>query len=232
MDSREPRFYTLVVAVFVSTLIVSNTIAVKLVVLFGLSVDAAVIVFPISYIIGDVLTEVYGYARARQAIWIGFACNLLTVLAVALALRLPPAPFWTLEGFADPAAAQGAYRAVLGLGPRILAASFVAYLVGEFLNAAVLARLKVRTGGRHLWLRTIGSTLVGQGADSVVFVLIAFGGIFSGADLRTAILGQWLFKVSYEALATPLTYWVVNTLKRVEGLDVFDRRTSFNPLGG
>lgn len=231
MGSREPRFYTLVVAVFVSTLIVSNTIAVKLVLLFGLSVDAAVIVFPISYIIGDVLTEVYGFKRARQAIWIGFACNLLTVLAVALALRLPPAPFWTLEGFGDPAAAQDAYRAVLGLGPRILAASFAAYLVGEFLNAAVLARLKVRTEGRHLWLRTIGSTLVGQGADSVVFVLIAFGGIFSGADLGTAIFGQWLFKVAYEALATPLTYWVINSLKRVEGLDAFDRDTRLSPIG-
>lgn len=226
-----PRFYTLVVAVFVSTLIVSNVIAVKLVVLFGLSVDAAVIVFPISYIIGDVLTEVYGFRRARQAIWIGFFCNLLTVLAVTLALKLPPADFWTLPGFDSPSAAQGAYQAVLGMAPRILGASFAAYLVGEFLNAAVLARLKVRTAGRHLWLRTISSTVVGQGADSLVFVSLAFGGLLAGADLGTAILSQWLFKVAYEALATPLTYLVVNRLKRAEGMDVFDVDTRLSPIG-
>ncbi|MFI0606360.1 MAG: queuosine precursor transporter [Anaerolineae bacterium] len=227
-----PRFYPVVLAVFVTALVVSNFIAVKLVILAGLSLDAAVIIFPLSYIIGDVLTEVYGFARARQAIWTGFFCNLLAVLAVAVALRLPAAPFWVLSGFPSPQAAQGAYTAVLGWAPRILVASFAAYVVGEFLNAMILSRLKVRTAGRHLWLRTIGSTLVGQGTDSAVFITLAFAGVFRGADLATAILSQWAFKVAYEVLATPLTYWVVNTLKRAEGMDVYDREIRFNPLGG
>lgn len=226
-----PRFYPVVLALFVTALVVSNFIAVKLVILAGLSLDAAVIIFPLSYIIGDVLTEVYGFARARQAIWTGFFCNLVAVLAVAVALRLPAAPFWALSGFPSPQAAQGAFAAVLGWAPRILAASFVAYLVGEFLNAMVLSRLKVRTAGRWLWLRTIGSTVVGQGADSAIFITLAFAGVFDGAGLRTAILSQWVFKVAYEVLATPLTYWVVNTLKRVEGVDAYDRGADLIPIG-
>jgi hypothetical protein len=126
--------------------------------------------------------------------------------------------------------AQRAYQAILGFTPRLLLASFLAYLVGEFLNSFVLARLKVRTEGRYLWLRTIASTIVGQGADSAVFITAAFAGIFVGSDLISAILSQWLFKVAYEALATPLTYWVVNALKRAEGEDYFDRETNFNPV--
>ena len=229
---REPRFFPLVSALFVTALITSNIIAVKLVGLFGLFLPAAVILFPLSYIIGDVLTEVYGFARARQVIWTGFCCNLLAVAAIWAAGRLPAAPFWTLAGADSAEAAQAAFQAVLGLAPRILVASFAAYLVGEFLNAMVMARLKVRTAGRHLWLRTIGSTIVGQGADSAVFISLAFAGIFDGAGLRTAILSQWAFKVAYEVLATPLTYWVVNTLKRVEGVDVYDRETRLKLFGG
>jgi hypothetical protein len=217
-------------AVFVTTLIISNIIAVKIVLVFGLALPAAVILFPLAYIFGDILTEVYGYAKARQAIWTGFLCNLIAVIAIWIGGLLPPAPFWNTAVFDSPAQAQQAYQAILGFTPRLLAASFTAYLVGEFLNSFVLAKLKVRTGGRYLWVRTITSTLVGQGADSAVFISVAFWGIFAPGDLQTAILSQWGFKVAYEVLATPLTYAVVNFLKRSEQLDVFDRETNFNPL--
>ncbi len=224
------RWFPFVTAVFVTTLIVSNIIAVKIVNIAGLFLPAAVILFPIAYIFGDILTEVYGYGRARQVIWTGFFCNLLAVIAIWLAGRLPAAQFWSAGAFQTPETAQAAYQAILGFTPRLLLASFIAYLVGEFLNSFVLARLKVRTGGRHLWLRTIASTLVGQGADSAVFITIAFGGIFPAGDLGQAILSQWLFKVVYEALATPLTYLVVTALKKAEGVDYYDRDTDFNPL--
>jgi uncharacterized integral membrane protein (TIGR00697 family) len=224
------RWFPLVTAVFVTTLVVSNIIAVKLVQIAGLIVPAAVILFPIAYIFGDVLTEVYGYARARQVIWIGFACNLLAVVAIWAAGALPPAPFWSAGPFSTPEEAGQAYAAILGFTPRLLLASFVAYLVGEFLNSFVLARLKVMTAGRFLWLRTIASTLIGQGADSAVFISAAFWGLFSPGDLQQAILSQWLFKVLYETLATPLTYLVVNALKKAEGEDYYDRDTNFNPV--
>jgi uncharacterized integral membrane protein (TIGR00697 family) len=220
----------LVTAVFVTTLITSNIIAVKIIHVGSLFLPAAVILFPIAYIFGDILTEVYGYARAREVIWIGFLCNLLAVVAIWIAGLLPAAPFWTAGVYATPEEAQQAYQAILGFTPRLLVASFAAYLVGEFLNSYVLARLKVRTGGRLLWLRTITSTLIGQGADSLVFITLAFGGIFASGDLGRAILSQWSFKVIYEILATPLTYLVVNALKRAEGQDPFDRETNFNPV--
>lgn len=225
------RFFPLVTAIFVTTLIISNIIAVKLVNIAGLFVPAAVVLFPISYIFGDILTEVYGFARARQVIWTGFFCNLLAVIAIWVGGLLPAAPFWTAGGFDNAQSAQQAYQAILGFTPRLLFASFVAYLVGEFLNSFLLAKLKVRTKGRFLWVRTIASTIVGEGADSVVFITLAFAGIFDGAGLGTAILSQWFFKVAYETLATPLTYWIVNTLKRAEQVDYFDRDTNFNPLG-
>jgi queuosine precursor transporter len=232
MNRTTYRWLPLITAVFVTTLIISNIIAVKVVTVAGLILPAAVILFPIAYIFGDILTEVYGYARARQVIWTGFLCNLLAVAAIWVGGLLPAAPFWTAGPFDDPTLAQQAYQAILGFTPRLLLASFIAYLVGEFLNAFVLAKLKIKTEGRLLWLRTIGSTLVGQGADSLVFLTIAFWGIFSPSELGTAILSQWLFKVSYETLATPFTYLVVNTLKKSEGVDYFDRDTDFNPVGG
>lgn len=224
------RWYPAVVALFTTALIVSNLIAVRLVDVFGLILPAAVIVFPIAYICGDVLTEVYGYARARQAIWIGFGCNLLAVAAISVGGWLPAAAAWTAGVYAGPELADQAYRAILGFAPRLLAASFVAYLAGEFLNAYVLARLKVATRGRLLWLRTIASTLVGQGVDSALFLTLAFTGILPTPVLAGAILAQWLVKSGYEAVATPLTYVVINALKRAEGLDPFDRATDFNPL--
>jgi uncharacterized integral membrane protein (TIGR00697 family) len=224
------RYFPLVTALFVTTLIVSNIIAVKIVQLGPLFLPAAVILFPVAYIFGDVLTEVYGYARARQVIWTGFFCNLIAVIAIGIAGLLPAAPFWTAGVYDSAQAAQQAYQAILGFTPRLLFASFIAYLVGEFLNSFVLAKLKVKTQGRFLWLRTITSTLVGQGVDSLIFLSIAFYGIFSPAELRTAILSQWFFKVAYEILATPLTYLVVGWLKRLENVDVYDRDTNFNPV--
>jgi hypothetical protein len=209
------------VAIFVACLIAANITAVKLVSLAGLVLPAAIVVFPVSYIVGDVLTEVYGYDRARKVIWLGFLANLLVVLAVWLGQLLPAAPFW--EG-------QAAYERILGYAPRILVASFLAYLVGEFANAYVLARMKIATRGRWLWMRTIGSTLVGQGLDSLVFMTAAFSGTIPAQALLGAVLVQWLAKSAYEAAATPLTYLVVGRLKRREGLDVYDRDTRFNPL--
>lgn len=230
METRNFKYLTLVTALFVTTLIISNIVAVKLVNLFGLFVPAAVILFPVAYIFGDVLTEVYGYAHARRVIWTGFLCNLLAVAAIWLAGLLPAAPFWNAAVYDGPQAAQLAFDAILGFTPRLLLASFVAYLAGEFLNAFVLAKLKIRTAGRLLWLRTISSTIVGQGVDSAIFITIAFIGIFQAAGLTQAILSQWLVKVAYETLATPLTYWVVNALKRAEAEDHYDRDTDFNPL--
>jgi uncharacterized integral membrane protein (TIGR00697 family) len=215
-------WFTAIVALFVTTLVVSNVIAVKLFEVGGLVLPAGVVIFPLSYIVGDVLTEVYGYARARRVIWLGFACNLLAVVAIWVAIVLPPAGFWAPN--------QAAYETVLGFTPRLLAASFAAYLVGEFANAAVLARMKVVTHGRYLWTRTIGSTLVGEGLDSAVFITLAFAGVMPPAALLPTIATQWLAKTGYEVLATPLTYAVVNWLKRVERVDVYDRTTPLNPF--
>ena len=227
---RAYRYLPLVTAVFVTCLIISNIIAVKLAAIGPWFLPAAVIIFPISYIFGDVLTEVYGYARARQVIWIGFGCNLLAVLAIWIGGLLPAAPFWNANVYDAPAAAQQAYQAILGFTPRLLLASFTAYLAGEFLNSFVLAKLKIVTNGRQLWLRTIGSTLVGQLADSAIFILIAFTRIIPSAALGQLIVTQWLFKSAYEALATPLTYMVVNFLKRAENEDYYVRDTNFNPV--
>ena len=215
------RWLPLVTGLFVTVLIISNIIAVKLVTIGPLVVTAAIVLFPVSYILADVLTEVYGYAVARRTIWIGFLCNLVAVLAIMAGGLIPAAAFW--DG-------QDAYDAILGYSSRLLAASFVAYLGGEFLNAFVLAKLKLRTGGRHLWLRTIGSTLVGQAVDSAVFVVVAFAGVLPTEALLAAAVSQWAAKSLYEALATPLTYLVVGFLKRSEGIDHYDRQTRFNPL--
>jgi queuosine precursor transporter len=213
--------FVVVVALFVTALITANVTAVKLLGVFGLVLPAGVLVFPVSYICGDVLTEVYGYRVARRVIWLGFLCNLLAVAAIYLGGVLPAAPFWQ---------DQQAYETILGYTPRLLAASFLAYLVGEFTNSYVLARMKVATNGRWLWSRTIGSTLVGQGLDSLVFVVLAFVGTIPIWAMVSAVVAQWLVKSAYEALATPLTYAVVNRLKHTEGVDAYDRDTNFNPL--
>ena len=212
--------FILITCLFVTALITANIISVKLIALGNWYVPAGVIIFPLSYIFGDVLTEVYGYKAARRVIWLGFICNLLVVLAIWIAGLWAAAPFWQN---------QQAYDTILGFTPRLLLASFLAYLVGEFANSVVLARLKIATEGRWLWIRTIGSTLVGEGLDSLIFITVAFGGL-PNVDLATAISTQWLVKVLYEVIATPLTYLVVGYLKRAEGIDVYDRDTRFSPI--
>lgn len=229
MLQQPPRFprgpvsqlYLLVTVLFVACLIAANITATKLIEPWGLAMDAGTIVFPVSYILGDVLTEVYGFRAARRVIWLGFLANLLVVAAIAVAGLVPAASFW--DG-------QAAYDQILGFTPRILAASFCAYLVGEFANSVVLAKMKVATGGRYLWTRTIGSTLVGQGLDSLIFVTLAFSGVVPFEAMLVMIATQWVVKSAYEALATPVTYAVVGFLKRREGVDIYDRDTRFNPL--
>jgi hypothetical protein len=195
--------------------------AAKLIVVGGVVLTAGIVIFPVSYVVGDVLTEVWGYAAARRVIWLGFACNALMVAALWLGGELPAAPFWK---------GQDAYETIFGQTPRLVLASFLAYLVGEFANAFVLARLKIATEGRWLWLRTIGSTVVGQGLDSAVFVTLGFAGIVSAAALAHIVAAQWIVKVLYEAAATPLTYAAVAWLKSREGVDAYDRHTDFNPV--
>jgi len=209
----------IIAAIFVTCLITANTIAVKVITLGPFILPAAIVIFPLSYIFGDILTEVYGYRWARRIIWLGFFCNLLFVLFAWVGQILPPAPFW--EG-------QRAYESILGYTPRLLAASFVGYLVGEFANSFVLAKMKVLTRGRWLWSRTIGSTIVGQGLDSVIFITLAFIGTPSFALIM--VLYHWLAKTVIEAMATPFTYAMVNFLKKKEAIDTYDYQTNFNPF--
>ena len=220
-ESRFSSFFVAVVALFVTCLVVSNVIAVKLAMVQGLVLPAGIIIFPVSYLLADVLTEVYGYRAARRVLWLGFFCNLLAVAAIWIGGLLPAAPFW--DG-------QAAYDQILGATPRILLASFAAYLVGEFANTMIMSKLKVAMAGRHLWARAIASTLVGQGLDSMVFIAIAFSGMMPLPILLGTIVTQWLIKSAYEALATPLTYAMVGFLKRREGIDTYDRGISFNPF--
>lgn len=215
------RYYDVAVALFVATLLTANIISVKLIEIGPIIVPAGVVIFPVSYILGDILTEVYGFRWARRAIWLGFLGNLVAVAAIWIAGQLPSPAFWQN---------QAAWDTILGFTPRLLLASFAAYLVGEFANSTVLAKMKVRTQGKHLWARTISSTLVGQGLDSLVFIFIAFGGLMAPAVIVTTVISQWLFKSLYEILATPLTYFVVNRLKAAEGVDTFDVNTNMNPF--
>ena len=209
----------IITAVFVTSLITANIIAVKVVSLGSLLLPAAVFVFPLSYIFGDVLTEVYGYETTRRIIWLGFGCNLIFVLFAWVGQVLPAADFW---------GDQAAYEAILGYAPRILLASFLGYLVGEFTNSFIMARMKVLTQGRWLWSRTIGSTVVGQGLDTVVFILVAFAGTPVFAVVM--ILHHWVAKIAIEVAATPLTYGIVGYLKKKEGIDTYDNGTNFNPF--
>jgi len=213
--------FLVVVALFITSLIAANTVAVKILEFGPWVTDAGLLTFPVAYIVGDVLTEVYGYAAARRVIWLGFICNALAVGTFQLAGALPAEASW--DGGA-------AWSRIFDATPRLLAASLCAYLIGEFANSYVLARLKVLTGGRWLWTRTISSTLVGQGLDTVVFVTIAFAGTMSGNLIWSMMVTGWLLKTAYEILATPLTYLVVGKLKRAEGIDVYDRETDFRPL--
>lgn len=216
------RYYDFVMAAFVAVLLLSNVIgAAKLSEVGGFVFGAGILFFPISYVLGDILTEVYGYARARRVIWAGFVGLLFMALMSWAVVAMPPAPGW--EG-------QSAYEQVFGQVWRIVIASITAFWVGEFVNSYVLARMKVWTSGRMLWTRTIGSTIVGQGFDSLIFYPVAFYGIWSNEQLVTVMVTNWALKVAWEAALTPVTYVVVNTLKRREGLDLYDEDTDFSPF--
>lgn len=213
--------FLIIASLFVSCLLISNIIAGKLITVHGLILPAAVILFPITYIFGDVMTEVYGFKKARLVIWIGFACNLLMALVFLAAIALPSPSFWS---------GQNAYATVLGMTPRIVAASLLGYFLGEWSNAAVISRMKVMTEGRWLWTRTISSTIVGEGLDTIVFIGIAFGGSLPLMVLGQMMLAQYIWKVTYEVLLTPLTYIIVGKLKEKEDVDIFDNNVSYNPF--
>ncbi|MEL6111389.1 MAG: queuosine precursor transporter [Pseudomonadota bacterium] len=224
------RYYDFVMAAFVAILICSNLIgAAKLVQffeakIFGFDVGvfgAGILFFPLSYVLGDVMTEVYGYARARRIVWAGFAAVGFMALMSLVVVAMPPAPGWDN---------QPAYEAVFGVTPRIVFASMVAFWAGEISNAFVMARMKVLTQGKMLWTRTIGSTVVGQGVDSLIFYPVAFLGIWTTQQVITVLITNYLLKVIWEVVLTPVTYAVVGALKRAEGVDIFDRETDFNPF--
>lgn len=215
------KYYNAISIAFVTILLISNTVATKLFSIGPLVFTGAVFVFPISYIFGDILVEVYGYSRSRRIIWAGFFALIAMSIIYWLVGLLPPAPNWNN---------QEAYMAILGIVPRIVIASIVGFWAGEFSNSFVLARLKLLTRGKHLWSRTIGSTIVGQGVDTILFTTIGFYGLIPSYVLLTAIISGYLFKVSYEAIATPITYRIVKFLKKKEGVDHYDYHTNFNPF--
>ena len=215
------RYFELVMAVFVAVLLISNTASAKILLLGPFTFDGGTILFPISYIFGDILTEVYGYRRSRRVIWTGFFCAGLMALVFFIVGALPPAPGWD---------AQEAYMAILGVTPRIVLGSLIAYFCGEFSNSYVLAKMKIWTRGRWLWTRTVASTIVGEGVDTLLFVMIAFYGLWPLPLLGSVLLSNYVFKVGLEATATPVTYWITNFLKRVENEDYYDYHTDFNPF--
>ena len=227
--ARDYRYFNFVMVAFVTVLICSNLIGpakiaqVDFPLVGALTFGAGVLFFPVSYVFGDILTEVYGYSRARRVIWSGFAALAFASVMAAVVVALPPAPFWKH---------QGAYEIAFGSTWRIVAASMIAYFCGEFVNSLVLAKMKIITEGRHLWSRTIGSTIAGEAVDSALFYPLAFygTGIIPDDKLPVVMLAQFCFKVGVEVIFTPVTYAVVGWLKRAENEDYYDRKTDFNPF--
>ncbi len=218
------KLFMIIAVVYVTCLLLSNLIAGKMWAVTGsITLPAAVILFPITYIFGDIFTEVYGFKNARTIIWLGFACSFFAVAIYLITIALPHPVFWEN---------QGAYAIVMGTTPRVAAASFIGYLFGEFSNSMILSKLKVATKGKKLWVRTILSTLVGEGFDSVIFVTISFWGTMENAVVLQMILFQYLFKVCYEIIFTPVTYGIVNWLKKKEGVDTFDYDVKYHVIRG
>jgi queuosine precursor transporter len=216
------KYYDLVMALFVTILLCSNVIgAAKVATVWGFTFGAGVLFFPISYIFNDVLTEVYGYARARKVVWAGFGAIVFASFMSWVIVTLPPAMGWN---------DQQAYETVFGQTPRIVFASLTAFFVGEFANSYVLAKMKVKTNGRHLWMRTIGSTIVGEAVDSMVFYPVAFLGVWDRSLVLQVMISNYTIKCAWEALVTPVTYKVVNFLKRAEQEDYYDHKTNFTPF--
>jgi uncharacterized integral membrane protein (TIGR00697 family) len=219
-EVRQYRYLDLLINVFLVVLIVSNLIAPKFVAVGWLKFSAAQLLFPITYIFGDVFTEVYGYAAARRAIWVGFMGSVIMALFGIFAIVLPPAPEFKN---------QQAFEIIFGVVPRNVAGSLLAYWAGDFANSYTIAKMKLWTNGKYLWTRTVGSTVVGQAVDTTIVIFFIFWGQPLSVIFQL-IVGGYVFKVTYEVLATPLTYWIVNSLKRSEGVNYFDRATDFNPF--
>lgn len=220
-DLRTFRSFDLLLAIFVVVLLISNLVAQKICAIGPFRLSGAQLMFPLTYIFGDIFTEVYGYSASRRAIWLGFlSSGLLAAMGLAV-VALPPAPDWPH---------QEAFATIFGFVPRLVIASLIAYWCGEFANSFVMAKMKVMTEGRHLWMRTIGSTVAGQLVDTVVVIVIAFAGTVEWTTIATLIASGYGFKVLYEVVMTPITYAVVNFLKRYEGVDVYDRESDFNPF--
>jgi uncharacterized integral membrane protein (TIGR00697 family) len=220
-NNRQFRYYDLILGLFVAVLLISNVASSKVLDLGPFTFDGGTILFPISYIFGDILTEVYGYKRSRRVIWTGFFAAFLMSAVFMIVGKLPPAADWPN---------QEAYDKILGLTPRIVIASLIAYFAGEFSNSYTLAKMKIFTKGKLLWTRTVGSTIVGEGIDTVLFVFIAFYGVFPGGLLLSILISNYIFKVCFEAVFTPFTYMIVRFLKRKEHSDVYDHDTNFNPF--
>ncbi|MDD3861793.1 MAG: queuosine precursor transporter [Candidatus Gracilibacteria bacterium] len=218
---KEFRHLTTVAIIFVSVLLISNVASSKILSFGVFDFDGGTILFPLSYIFGDILTEVYGYKRVRRIIWVGLLMNVLMAAVFVVVGWLPPSQDW---------GNQDAYMAILGWTPRIVFASVVAYFVGEFTNSYVLAKIKVWMKGKKLWVRTISSTIIGQGFDTLIFVLLAFYGVLPNSLLIAVIVSNYIFKVGVEVLFTPITYLIVGKLKKDEGVDVYDKDTNFNPF--
>ncbi len=222
MDTRPIfRYFDILMALFVAVLLISNIASTKILTLWKFTFDGGTILFPLSYIFGDILTEVYGYRNSRKVIWTGFFCALLMSLVLWIVQILPPASDWTN---------QAAFESVLGFIPRIVIASLLAYIAGEFSNSIILSKLKIRTKGKYLWLRTISSTLIGEGIDTAIFCFVAFYGVLPTELLISVILSNYIFKCGIEILFTPVTYKVVGFLKRKEGVDSFDHGVNYNPF--
>lgn len=211
--------YVVLAAIFITCCLVSNIMAVKIVDFFGITLTAAIIIFPITYILGGVLTEIYGYNNARKVIYLGFFCNALFVTFLTIAIYLPYPYFW---------ANQDAFAQVVGVTPRIFIAGLIAFLVGSLLNAMVLSKLKVKTKGRFLWLRLIGSTVIGQGVDTLIFISIVFIGVLTTNQLLWMIWWQFAFKTAYEILFTPLAYYIIKKIKKIEKIDVYDHKIRYH----
>jgi uncharacterized integral membrane protein (TIGR00697 family) len=222
MERRTYKYYDLVMASFVTVLLCSELIgAAKLSTVAGWTFGSGVLFFPISYIFNDVLTEVYGYARARKVVWAGFGAIIFASIMAYIVVKLPPAAGWS---------GQPAYESVFGNTPRIVVASITAFFIGEFANSFVLAKMKLWTNGKFLWMRTIGSTIVGEAVDSVIFYPLAFYGVWSNQQVVEVLLTNYALKCAWEAVVTPFTYIVVNFLKKAEHEDYFDRDTNFTPF--
>ena len=215
------KYFDLIMALFVAVLLISNIASTKILDLWRFTFDGGTILFPLSYIFGDVLTEVYGYAKSRRVIWVGFFCSGLMAIILMIVNYLPPAADWPN---------QEAFNTILGLTPRIVLASLVAYFFGAFSNSFILAKLKTLIRGKFLWIRTIGSTIIGEGLDTALFVAIAFAGVLTNSLLFTIFVSNYIFKCGVEAIFTPVTYVVVRFLKRKENEDYYDYETDFNPF--